>query len=100
MVYAISCLLIKIELTHEFYNEYTKMSIDKKFAGNSEFTAKFFDESCKAWMANKRRKGESMVYVCAATCLSGKACVNSVVSTTEFCRIHTRSDKGKGNLVK
>ena len=69
-------------------------------AGNSEFDAKFFDESSKAWMANKRRKGESMVYICAATCLSGKACVNSVISTTEFCRIHTRLDKGKGNLVK
>jgi hypothetical protein len=70
-------------------------------AGNSEFSAKFFDESSKAWMQNKRKKGESMVYVCAATCVSGEACVNSVISTTEFCRIHTsRSDKGKGNLVK
>ena len=76
------------------------MSAEKKFPGNSEFSAKFFDESSKAWMQNKRRKGESMVYICAATCLSGKACVNSVISTTEFCRIHTRLDKGKGNLVK
>ena len=85
----------------------TLSTIKKMSAGNSEFSAKFFDESSKAWMQNKRRKGESMVYVCAATCLSGKACVNSVVSTTEFCRIHTprlatpiRSTKGKGNLVK
>lgn len=77
------------------------LSIIKKMsAGNQMFSAEFFDESCKAWMQNKRRKGESMVYICAATCLSGNACVNSVITTTEFCRIHTRSDKGKGNLVK
>ncbi len=69
-------------------------------AGNSMFDAKFFDESSKAWMLNKRRKGESMVYLCAATCASGKACYNSVIPTTEFCKMHTRSAKGKGNLLK
>jgi hypothetical protein len=71
-----------------------------KFTGNSEFTAKFFDESSKAWMQNKRRKGESMVYLCAATCASGKACYNSVIPTTEFCKMHNRSAKEKGNLLK
>ncbi len=29
---------------------------------DSEFTATFFDESSKAWMMNKKRKGESYIY--------------------------------------
>ena len=62
---------------------------------NSEFTAEFFDESSKAWMANKRRVGHSMVYICTATTKTGNACKNRVVSLTEFCSLHTPRSKCK-----
>ena len=47
--------------------------------GNSEFTADFFNESSRAWMLNKLRRGASMVYKCNATCKNGNACIRGSV---------------------
>ena len=48
-------------------------------AGNSEFTAKFFDESSDAWMLNKVKRGSSMAYKCEAKTKAGKTCVCKAV---------------------
>jgi hypothetical protein len=61
-------------------------------AGNEEFTAEFFNESSKAWMANKLRAGQSMTYKCQGTTKDTKPC--KVVArkfefgTKVYCRIH------------
>ena len=67
-------LLIKIDLVAGQSNRYRKMS-----TGNSEFTAEFFDESSRAWMANKVRRGASMAYKCEAKTKAGNVCVCSAV---------------------
>lgn len=76
-------------------------SLTKKFPGNDEFTAEFFDESSKAWLHNKRRKGESMVYLCAAICKTGNPCSNSALPMKTFCRTHRTcsAKERKANLV-
>jgi len=53
----------------------TTYSTKKMSAGNSEFTAEFFDESSRAWMENKLRRGESMAYKCEAKTKAGKVCL-------------------------
>jgi len=63
-------------------------------AANNEFTAEFFNNSSDAWMANKRRRGASMVYVCAAICRTERPCSNIALPMKEFCRVHTKSVKG------
>jgi len=65
-------------------------------AGNSEFTAEFFDEASRSWMMNKKRLGESMVYRCAHTISTGRQCFNAAVMSftpdlttdTRLCKIH------------
>jgi len=66
--------LIKIDLAAGQIIRYRKMS-----TGNEEFTAEFFDESSRAWMANKVRRGASMAYKCEAKTKTGNACVCSAV---------------------
>lgn len=50
---------------------------------DKEFTATFFDESSKAWMMNKKRKGYSYVYVCKK-----EKCKNKCHLNTDFCKWH------------
>jgi len=65
-------------------------------AGNSEFTAEFFDEASRSWMINKKRLGHSMVYRCTHTISTGRQCFNaSIMSSptdpfvdTRLCKIH------------
>ena len=60
-------------------------------AGNSEFTADFFNESSKAWLSNKVKVGEQYRYKCEATCLSGKKCRHNAAQTSSrpLPSIHT-----------
>jgi len=64
-------------------------------AGNREFTAEFFDESSKAWMENKVRRGASMAYKCTIKTKAGKACVCKAVMkdglSTRTCLKHKQS---------
>lgn len=62
-------------------------------AGNTEFTAEFFDESSKAWMMNKTRVGASMVYRCTHMTSSERQCFNKAsledsIGLTRLCKIH------------
>ncbi len=61
-------------------------------AGNSEFTAEFFDESSRAWMENKKRHGDSMVYKCDHVISKTRRCNNTAkLQSGEYprrCNIH------------
>ena len=61
-------------------------------AGNSEFTAEFFDESSKCWMMNKKRVGHSMVYRCTHTISTSRQCFNATAMSSgdslRLCKIH------------
>lgn len=84
---------LKIDCRVAHTVEYKKMS-----AGNSEFTAEFFDEASRSWMMNKKRLGYSMIYRCAHTISTGRQCFNAAVMTsltdsapytdTRLCKIH------------
>lgn len=60
--------------------------------GITEFTSEFFTESSKAWMANKMKKGHSMVYKCSATTLAGTQCTKGSCmkdgTSMQVCKIH------------
>jgi hypothetical protein len=71
MVSVIRCLLIKKLITPRPIT----CSTNKMSTGNAEFTAEFFDESSRAWMENKVRRGESMAYKCEAKTKAGKVCL-------------------------
>jgi len=60
-------------------------------AGNSEFTADFFNESSKAWLTNKVKVGEQYRYKCEGTCLTGKGCKHnaSYIKGQDIASIHT-----------
>jgi hypothetical protein len=87
MAYVIRCLWTKIDTLQATISCIRQMS-----AGNQEFTAEFFNESSKAWMANKLRAGQSMTYKCQGTTKDTKPC--KVVArkfefgTKVYCRIH------------
>jgi hypothetical protein len=87
MEYVTRCLWTKIDTLQA-----TILRIRKMSAGNEEFTAEFFNESSKAWMANKIRAGQSMTYKCQGTTKDTKPC--KVVArkfefgTKVYCRIH------------
>jgi len=61
-------------------------------AGNEEFTAEFFDESSKAWMANKVRAGPCMTYICEGIMKNGVTCKMPArkfeFGKKVYCRIH------------
>lgn len=50
-----------------------------------EFSPAWFDASSQAWRANKKRVGESWVYVCKV-----KRCKRTLQGE-EFCKLHTRT---------
>jgi hypothetical protein len=87
MEYVTRCLWTKIDTLQA-----TILRIRKMSAGNEEFTAEFFNESSKAWMANKIRAGQSITYKCQGTTKDTKPC--KVVArkfefgTKVYCRIH------------
>jgi hypothetical protein len=87
MEYVTRCLWTKIDTLQA-----TILRIRKMSAGNQEFTAEFFNESSKAWMANKIRAGQSITYKCQGTTKDTKPC--KVVArkfefgTKVYCRIH------------
>jgi hypothetical protein len=61
-------------------------------AGIEEFTAEFFDGSSRSWMANKIRRGASMVYKCKVTCQTGNPCRNAAVKMG-VCKQHSHSSE-------
>lgn len=65
-------------------------------AGNSEFTAEFFDESSRAWMQNKKRIGESMIYRCDYEIAVDRPCKNNAKMPTGIsprrCRVHINKE--------
>jgi len=71
---------------------YSHTKIYKMSAGNSEFTAAFFDESSRGWMENKKRRGQSYVYICAAEYKNGNKCNNAVLSNEDFCKVHLKRE--------
>jgi hypothetical protein len=55
-----------------------------------------FEESSRAWMANKVRKGYLFVYRCSATEEDGRRCRNAPAKDTacnSLCRRHLRAVK-------
>jgi hypothetical protein len=54
-----------------------------------EFTPAFFDESSRAWLANKRKCANcTYKYTCDHTYESGKRCGRTVYKTEALCRQH------------
>lgn len=51
---------------------------------NAQFTQTFFDDSSRAWHANKTRVGHMYFYKCEATLLSGKRCSRNAKHTDSF----------------
>jgi hypothetical protein len=74
-----------------------KYTLQKMAAGNSEFTADFFNESSKAWLTNKVKVGEQYRYKCEGTCLTGKACKHnaSYIKGQDIPSIHTCKQHSK-----
>ena len=87
MAYVTRCLWTKIDTLHA-----TILRIRQMSAGNQEFTAEFFDESSKAWMANKVRAGPCMTYRCQGATKDSKTCKVAArkfeFGTKVYCRIH------------
>jgi hypothetical protein len=68
--------------------------------GNSEFTAEFFEESSRAWMENKVRKGQFVLYRCAYIHSNTRNC-SSAATHSGFCKRHLgflKSKKGSAAL--
>ena len=53
-----------------------------------EFSPEWFDESSKAWRANKKRVGESWKYVCN---LCKRVCPQILGEHEHLCRIHSNT---------
>jgi hypothetical protein len=48
-----------------------------------------FDESSRAWKANKRSIGNgSYVYVCQKPTITGKTCARKCLAGIDFCSVH------------
>lgn len=48
-----------------------------------------FDEASCAWMQNKKRVGQSYVYICGKSLKNGKTCQNAQVDGQETCKRHS-----------
>lgn len=55
--------------------------------GIAEFTAEFFDESSRGWMANKIRAGHGVAYRCEYIHTNGKSCIKARTVNT-YCKRH------------
>ena len=54
-----------------------------------------FDEASKEWNKNKKRKGQSYVYVCGVTTKNGSCCQNKRLKGKDFCHIHVSKNFSK-----
>lgn len=63
--------------------------------GIDEFTPQYFDDSSKAWMANKIRVGAGMIYRCSYAVSSTRQCPKPAESGSEFCETHCSVTKIK-----
>lgn len=71
----------------------TKALLNK--VNNLEFIFDF-DESSRAWKANKRSIGNgSYVYVCQKPTITGKTCNKKCLAGIDFCSIHKNKNKNK-----
>jgi hypothetical protein len=65
-------------------------------AGNSEFTAEFFDDSSRAWMMNKKRNGASMLYICSHAISTTRRCKNiatmNLTDSSRLCKLHINKE--------
>lgn len=48
-----------------------------------------FDEASRAWMQNKKRVGQSYIYICGKSLRNGKTCLNTRVDNQETCKRHS-----------
>ena len=48
-----------------------------------------FDEASRAWMQNKKRVGQSYVYICGKSLKNGKTCQSTPVDGQEACKRHS-----------
>jgi hypothetical protein len=55
--------------------------------GCAEFTAEFFDESSRAWMENKVRKGAMTLYRCSYVHSTSRKC-SKAASVCGYCKSH------------
>ena len=54
-----------------------------------------FDEASEAWMRNKKRVGQSYIYICGSSTKSNRKCINKVKSSNTFCHCHKNIHKNK-----
>ena len=54
----------------------------------AEFSPEWFDASSVAWKLNKKRAGESYVYIC-----SNDKCKRKVISDENYCTLHFRNTR-------
>jgi len=48
-----------------------------------------FDEASRAWMQNKKRAGQSYVYICGKCSATGKPCQREPVEGQARCKRHS-----------
>lgn len=48
-----------------------------------------FDGASEAWMKNKKKVGQSYIYICGSKTNSNSKCMNRVIPNT-FCRCHNK----------
>lgn len=48
-----------------------------------------FDEASRAWMQNKKRVGQTYVYICGKLLKNGKTCQMTQVDGLETCKRHS-----------
>lgn len=64
----------------------------------AEFTSEWFDESSRAWLANKKKKDNcTYVYICQAINSKGTLCKKPVYKTFSTCRNHITNPSGQAN---
>jgi hypothetical protein len=67
--------------------------------GNAEFTVEFFDESSKAWMENKVRKGAMILYRCSYVHSTSRKC-SKAATICGYCKPHycVMRKRAKGDI--
>ena len=52
-----------------------------------------FDEASRAWNLNKKRVGQSYVYICGCLTKKGSNCLNKRYKDLDYCYIHRNVKK-------
>lgn len=47
-----------------------------------------FDEASREWNRNKKRVGQSYVYICGKTCKNGNSCKRTPKGDSRYCSVH------------